>query len=485
MNVWMISPEMAPYSKVGGLGDVAGALPAALCKLGVKTSVFAPYLPDMAGGGWKITDTGVRVSAPSWGSEPESRVLEVSTGNGVGVFLIDSPLHFHREGLYGTPHGDHWDNAQRFAYFTRAAIEAGRKLAPAPGVVHAHDWPTGLAPFLVRAPEHYGALPEFADTATVQSIHNLSHQGRFQKELLPELGISWHRFNHLELEFWDSVNFLKAGLVFSDAIVAVSPTYAREIQTPEHGWGLDGVLRERADRLHGIVNGIDTDAFDPATDKALASTFAANRLAGRAKNKAQLRGIMGLPESDKPVVGAVTRFVFQKGIDILLDLAPRIESLGVQFALLGTGEKRYEDALTHLAMTMPETVAVKIGFSDEIARIVYGGSDFFFMPSLFEPCGLGQLIALRYGAVPIVRRTGGLNDTVTDFGAEDGVGVVFDHPTADDAAHALWRATELYKDADRFVGTRKRGMGRDNSWKHSAREYAALYESLAGARKGE
>lgn len=479
MNVWMISPEMAPFSKVGGLGDVVGALPGALSKLGVKTTVFVPHLPEMESGKWAITDTGIEITLPSGVGEVTARVLETTLGpDAVRVVFINCPQFFHREGIYGTPDGEYWDNAQRFAFFSRAAIEAGRRLAPGPDVIHAHDWPAALSLFYARAPEHYGEMADIKNAALVQSIHNLSYQGRFHKELLPELGIGWHRFNFLELEFWDAINFLKAGIVYSDAIVAVSPSYAHEIQSPENGWGLDGLLRERRDCLHGILNGIDTQLFDPAKDKALEATFTSNRLAPRIKNKAALRAFFGLPQTDAPLVGIVTRFVFQKGIDILLELWQRLPHLGVQLALLGTGEKRYEDELTQMARSMPEIVGLKVGFSDELARRIYGGSDFFMMPSLFEPCGLGQLIALRYGAVPVVRRTGGLSDTVKDFGLPDGDGVVFDHPTADDAAHALWRATELYRDADNFIAVRKRGMARDNSWKASAAKYAELYGSL-------
>jgi starch synthase len=310
------------------------------------------------------------------------------------------------------------------------------------------------------------------------SIHNLSYQGRFPKELLPLLGIGWERFNHLELEFWDTINFLKAGLVYSDAIVAVSPTYAQEIRTHEHGWWLEGVLSERQDRLYGIINGIDTEVFDPARDSDIKAVYSAKSPKKRAPNKTALREELNLPQWETPLIGMVSRFVSQKGLDILLEMGDRIPHLGVQWALLGTGEAYYEVALKGLAAKYPEHVSVSIGFSDALARRIYSGSDFFFMPSLFEPCGLGQMIALRYGSLPIVRRTGGLSDTVPDIGLPDGVGIVFDHPTADDASHAVWRAKELWQNKKFMEKVVKRGMEKDFSWTGSARQYKELYEKL-------
>ncbi len=475
MNVWMVASEMAPFSKVGGLGDVLGALPGALARLGCQVTVVIPHLPTMDRERFGIAPTGLEVGAGIDGSWRRARILEARGAGGVRVLLVDEPDYFGRPGLYGTSAGDYPDNPQRFAFFSYAALEAARRVAPRPQIVHSHDWQTGLVPLLVRAPEHYGANPEFATTRTVHTIHNLSYQGLFPAELLSALGISWRHFTHLGLEFYGLGNFLKGGLVYAHALTTVSPTYAQEIQTPAYAWGLHGVLAERRGALYGILNGIDTELWDPATDRALAARFSANDLAPRGQNTRALRAELGLPEDGRPVVGLVNRLVEQKGIDLLLGLGDRLEGLGLQWAILGSGEARYEAAVADLAQRRPGTVAVRLGFDDGLARRIYGGSDLFCMPSLFEPCGLGQLIALRYGSLPVVRRTGGLADTVPDADL-GGVGFPFDDATPGALADALTRARD-HLETSAAAATRRRALGADFSWGSSARAYLGVYRS--------
>lgn len=478
MNVWMISPEMAPFIKVGGLGDVVGALPKAMGELGVDVTVFAPYVRGVNLSGCEIRDAAVELEVESGGGPVRARLLETSLPSSrVKVVFIDCPKYFDRDGVYGTSLGAFPDNAQRFSFLCRAALLAGRKTSPGPDIIHAHDWPAALALFYARAPEHYGLTSDIGRARLVLSIHNMAHQGSFPKEMLPELGIPWNRFNHLEVEFWDMLNFLKTGIIFSDAIIAVSPTYASEIQEPENGFGLDGVLRERAYRLYGILNGIDTVSYDPETDPTLYKTFGPGSLNAREINRAGLIKLMGLDDADGPVIGMVSRFVAQKGVEVLLGLMERTGGLGVKWALLGAGEERYEKGLVEAAEALGGKVGLKVGFSEDLARKIYAGSDFFFMPSVFEPCGLSQMIAYRYGSIPIARATGGLLDTVKDF-ESGGAGVLFTHATVDEADHAVRRAVKLYGDKKRMLELRRTGMSLDYSWKSSAEKYVELYKTL-------
>jgi starch synthase len=473
----MVGSEMGPFSKTGGLGDVMGALPGALARLGCDVTAMIPYLPSMAAHRG-IEPTGVEVEVQIDGSRRRARVLESRLEGGVRVLLIDYPPYFDREALYGTAHGDYEDNAQRFAFFCYAAIEAGKAMAPGPDVVQAHDWQAALVPFLLRAPEHYGDDPAVVGTFTVQTIHNLAYQGVFPKTVLPGLGIAWSHFHLGELEFYDHVNFLKAGLTSADQVTTVSPTYAREIQSAANGWGLDGVLTQRAKQgaLVGILNGIDTESWDPAADEHLATRYAVHTLHQRKGNTAALRLRMGLPPADAPVVGMVTRLAEQKGIDLLLELGDRMGALKMQWAILGSGDHRYETAIRDLARKYPDRVSVRIGFEEGLARLIYAGSDFFCMPSLFEPCGLGQLIALRYGSLPIVRETGGLADTVVDVRVREGSGIVFGEPTTQALEKALRRARSLFDKPGRLNRAREIAMSRDFSWGHSAHAYLKLFQ---------
>lgn len=481
MRVWMVGTEMAPYSKVGGLGDVLGALPHALARLGCEVTVILPHLPSMDSPRWGISPTGFSVRAFVDDRWHTAEVLEAQeTGaEGVRVLFIHYPPYFHREGLYGTRAGDFPDNAQRFAFLAYTALEAGARCAPKPGVVHSHDWQTGLVPLLLKAPEHCGSDPRFAGALRVHTIHNLSYQGLFPAEVLPRLGISWEHFSFLGLEFYGLVNFLKAGLVYADLLTTVSPTYAREIQTFEFAWGLHGVLLERASDLHGILNGIDDRAWDPGNDDAIVQAYSRSDLAPRKRNGQALREELGLPRDGRPLVGVVNRLVQQKGIDLLLGLEPRLEALELQWAILGSGEAGYETAMTELAGRHPETVAARIGFDDGVARRIYAGSDLFCMPSLFEPCGLGQMIALRYGSIPVVRRTGGLADTVRDVADPKGVGFVFDEPIPGALGDALGRAAQFLGSSSRTAAARRRGMALDYSWDASARRYLEAYREAA------
>jgi starch synthase len=475
LKVLMAGSEMAPYSKTGGLGDVLGALPKALARLGCEVCVVIPYLPSMDALTWGISPTGAEVEVWLEGRRRTARVLSAEPDPGVRVLFLDCPAYFHRVGLYGTPHGDYGDNAQRFAFLSYGALEAARRLFPGPDVVHVHDWQTALIPFLLRAPEHYGFDGSFGRARTLLTVHNLSYRGLFPKEVLPGLGISWSHFHMGELEFYERFSFLKAGLVFADIVTTVSPTYSREIQTKEHGCELEGVLGSRAAHLVGILNGIDTEHWSPGSDPHLPAPFRARTLCRRVENREVLRSQLGLEDSPAPVVAMVTRLAQQKGIDLLLGLQDRLPELGVQWAILGNGDHRYETAVTKLARRHRGILGARIGFDEATSRLLYAGSDFFCMPSLFEPCGLSQLIAMRYGSIPIVRRTGGLGDTVRDFAEPAGTGIVFEEATPEALAGAVGRARELGARPDDLLDLRRRAMSLDFSWEASARRYLEVY----------
>jgi starch synthase len=481
MRVWMVGTEMAPYSKVGGLGDVLGALPGALAELGCEVTVVVPYLPSMDHARWRIKPTGVEVEAPVDGAPRRAQVLETRAMAGVRVLLIRYPPYFDRDGLYGTRVGDYPDNAQRFAFLSYAAIAAAKRVAPNPGVVHSHDWQTGLVPFLLKAPEHFGSESQFENTISVHTIHNLSYQGMFPAAMLPRLGVSWSHFHYRELEFYGLINFLKAGLVFADAITTVSPSYAREIQSPDYSWGLHGVLKERANALYGILNGIDTSAWNPETDDRIPWRFSSTDPSHKSENGLALRQDLGLPVDTRPLVGLVNRLVAQKGIDLLLGIESQLEDLGLQWAILGSGDAHFETAVVELARRHPLTLAARIGFEDVLARRIYAGSDLFCMPSFFEPCGLGQMIALRYGSLPVVRRTGGLGDTVKEVNGTQGVGFLFDVPAPKALESALRRASFFARRPQQLATVRRRAMDLDFSWKTSAARYLEVYRGEARA----
>jgi starch synthase len=385
-----------------------------------------------------------------------------------------------RRGLY-TEHGhEYGDNAERFAWFCRAALAVPAAFGHRPSVVHLNDWHTGLAAWLLRREHAEDAALRGA--RTVFTIHNLAYQGSFDKELMPALGLPWELFRADAIEFHDRINFMKAGLVFSDAITTVSPTYAHEITTPEGGEGLDGLLRARRGALTGILNGLDAEAWDPARDPHLPAHFDAGRLGGKQACRRALQEELGLPQrTDVPVVGLVGRLAEQKGVDLVLAALPELLRRNLQLVLLGSGRRDWEAAFAEAARHHPGRLAVRIGFDEGLAHRIEAGSDIFLMPSRFEPCGLNQLYSLRYGTVPVVRRVGGLADTVEDFdGWKRGTGFVFDAYDAGAMLVALRRAKELFRDKRAWHAMMRRGMGIDFSWARSAERYRALYRGLVG-----
>lgn len=476
MKVLFVTSEVTPFSKSGGLGDVAGALPAALAALGHDVKIVSPRYSSVKDS--RLTPTGQSLTLRFPFGEVGGPVLSVRLSEHLEALFLENPHFFERGGLYGDAWGEFGDNHRRFAYLTMGALQVAQRLRFVPDVIHFNDWQTGLGPVALRRGYEGTALGR---ARTVFTIHNLAYQGQFPKDVMGELGLPWDLFTaEGGLEFYDSVNFMKAGLTFSDALTTVSPTYAKEIQTPEQGFGLDGLLRRRQHVLSGILNGIDAHEWDPRTDTFLPERYGLHELAGKAACKRELLRRFGLKDDGAPVFGIISRLAWQKGIDLLLETLPTALQADIRFVAVGSGEGHYEEGLRQLQARFPKQVGTFIGFDAGLSHLVEAGADFFTMPSRYEPCGLNQMYSLRYGTVPIVRSTGGLVDTVED--GLDGNGLRFEafHPVA--LLGAMRRALALYADPPRLEAFRRRGMEKDFSWASSARKYEALYASLVSQK---
>ncbi len=473
MNILFVSPEVEPLAKVGGLADVAGSLPLALHRLGENVSTIMPFYGSIDRRRYPVEDTGVKIQVWIDGRSREGKVWKHEI-QGMPVYLVSSREFFDRQGIYGTPDGEYPDNPLRFAFFSRAVLEVAKGLDLRPQVIHANDWPTALVPVFREL--FYREDPAVGGAAVVLSIHNLAYQGVFDAEVLPRIGLPWEVFHVGGLEFWGRVNFLKGGLIYSEMLSTVSPTYAEEIRSKENGAGLEGVLGKRADDIVGILNGIDTNLWNPAQDETLWAPYTSHYLGGKIINKRCLQEKLGLEVSPAtPLMGMVGRLDPQKGLDLILEVAPSVLEAGAQMAILGAGRREYILDLQALAERFPGRLSFSEGFQADLAPQIYGGADLFLMPSRYEPCGLGQMIALRYGTVPVVRRTGGLADTVVDIHKRNGNGFVFDAYRPEAFESACRRAMEHYRDGEAWGKLVRRGMGQDFSWDRSSEGYRELY----------
>jgi starch synthase len=474
-----VASEIFPLVKTGGLADVTGALPSALEAEGIETRTLMPGYPDVM----KVLGEALEVLKLPDFYGGDARVLGCSVA-GLDLFVLDAPHLFARPGNpYMAPDGSDWsDNARRFAALARAAAEIAQGAIPAfiPQIVHAHDWQAGLT----HAFLHYGGRPR---PGLIMTVHNLAFQGRFSKETLSDVGLPTESFAIDGVEYYGGISFLKAGLQFADRITTVSPTYAREILQPDAGMGLDGLLRARSNVLSGILNGIDTSVWDPGTDPRIASPFTVTALADRAANKTALQKRFGLPQAPNAfLLGVISRLSWQKGLDLLLENLPLVLAEGLQLVVLGSGEPDLQEHYRKAAQSHPEQVGVVIGYDEDLAHSIQAGSDALLVPSRFEPCGLTQLCALRYGAIPIVSRVGGLADTVIDaneaaIAGNAATGIQFGPVTSEHLAGAIRRAKALFHDKPVWQGMRGNGMTVDVSWRNPARHYADLYRQLAKA----
>ncbi|MGE0361489.1 MAG: glycogen synthase GlgA [Vicinamibacterales bacterium] len=483
MQILMIASEAAPFAKTGGLADVASALPRALGRLGHEVTLFTPRYAGVSAGQWRHD-----VSAAVAGVSYSAGLFEEPLGLGARAMLVECPPLYHRAGLYNSGGVDFDDNALRFAFLVIAALEWAAAQPVPIDVVHGHDWQAGLAPAYLR--QHFARHPSLGRVPVVFTIHNLAYQGIVDKSWLPRLGLGWDLFTVDGLEFWDRVSLLKSGINFSDALTTVSPTYAQEIQRPEYGDGLDGVIRARAHALSGILNGIDTDLWNPDRDPYLPASFTARSLAGKAAAKRAVLEAFGLAADAaamaRPLVGLVSRLVDQKGFDLVAQVASELADLDAGFVVLGSGDGRYEQMWRSLAAHRPSRIGAVIGFDERLAHLVEGGADLFLMPSRYEPCGLNQMYSLRYGTVPVVRATGGLVDSVQpwDAATRRGTGFLFAEYSGRAMLAALRDALRVFDAPAEWKRLQQNGMKQDHSWERSARDYVKVYKGVIAARRG-
>ena len=475
MKILYVAAEAVPFAKTGGLADVAGSLPKALKADGVDVRVIMPKfgkIPEAYRNAMEHVYDGELPVA--WRKKYVG--LDKYELDGVTYYFVDNEEYFNREGFYGYD-----DDAERFSFFSRAVLDLLQAMDFWPDVIHTNDWHAGLVNVFLKL-DHMGDA-RYERIKTVYTIHNLKYQGVFPKDVMPDvLGLDWKYFNNGDLEFYDAVNFMKGGIIYADAITTVSKTYAKEIQYPYFGEHLDGLLRSREQDLSGIVNGIDYSVYNSRTDKYIFETYDEESLDRKLDNKIALQKSLGLPERrNVPLIAIVSRLVEPKGMDLVVRMMDEIlQHEDIQLVVLGTGEKRYEDWFKGLAWRYPKKVSVNIYFSNELAQRIYAGADIFLMPSKYEPCGIGQLIALRYGTIPVVRQTGGLKDTVQQYYkyTQEGNGFVFENYNAHEMMYALKRALSFYGNYEIWHKIQFNAVQADYSWKRSAKEYEALYERL-------
>jgi starch synthase len=468
-RILMVSSEATPFAKSGGLADVVGALPAALRKLGHEVAVVLPRYRRIP---WDDTESAYDNMQLFAGPHPWRVDVRTLVRAGVRYYFVEHPHLFDRDGLYAEHGHDYWDNHRRFAILSLAALGIAQTLFK-PDVLHCHDWQAALAP--VYRHDQQSANPLLFDLRTVLTIHNLGYQGRFGENIWPDLGLNRGWFTSDKLEYYGDVNFLKGGIMIADAITTVSPTYAKEIQTPEGGFGLDGVLRSRSSLVSGILNGVDYHEWSPETDKHIAAHYSEDDLNGKHACKLDLLKEFRLPTDNpfRPLIGIVSRFAAQKGFDLIAAAASFFAEEDVQLVVLGSGEHRYERIFNEWQRWLPNKVGVFMGHNERLAHKIEAGADIFLMPSLYEPCGLNQIYSLRYGTVPVVRATGGLDDTI-----QEDTGFKFRNYNVGELYDALRRAVGAYRNTDPWRDMMRRGMAKDYSWDASARQYSALYKRL-------
>lgn len=486
MNVVMIASEAVPFAKTGGLADVVGALPRALAAEGVKASIIMPFY-------------GRKIDRAAFGIEaipPPEGTIEVRVGEniirgeilgceidgGVKVYFISQPAFFDRQELYNTTAGDYPDNAARFIFFAHAAVKAMIALGLSPDVVHVHDWQAALVPVYLKS--IYREAAAFRNSKSLLTIHNLGYQGLFPRESMELTGLPSELFTFDKLEQWGKLAILKGGIATADAISTVSEGYAREILTHDHGMGLDAALAERSDVLTGILNGIDYNAWNPESDALIPANFSAGKIDGKAKCKRALAKAFGIPAGKDPVIGIVSRLASQKGFDILSGAMIDLMERKLKLVVLGTGDERYHLMLMEFAKEYPNRMGIELAFDNRLAHLIEAGSDMFLMPSYYEPCGLNQMISLKYGTIPIVRATGGLDDTIEEFDTKKGTGngFKFDDYSPEALVACVDRAIKAFKKQASWKKLVSNAMASDFSWKRSAKEYKKLYRRIAGRK---
>lgn len=457
MKILMCASEVVPFAKTGGLADVAGALPLALEKLGQEIIIVLPRYKSIQESQFRIKRLKDDISYSMIGKE-------------IKVYFIESDNYFNRDGLYGDKTGDYKDNLERFSYYSKRTLQLLKEIRFKPEIIHVHDWQSSLIPVYLKTKSSDDTF--YKDIKTVLTIHNIGYQGLFSKEEFPKLGLDWGLFNIEGLEFYDKINILKGGVVFSDIINTVSPTYSKEIQTKEFGFGLEGVLQKRRKSVFGILNGLDYSIWNPETDKFIAQKYSLRNIKDKYKNKEGLQKVCGLPlKRDIPLFGIVSRLAEQKGFDILAEAIDTICKMNLQLVILGTGDIKYHQILEAIIKKYPKVISLHLKFDDPLAHKIYAGSDIFLMPSKYEPCGLGQMISLKYGTIPLVFETGGLADTV-----DKDNGFIFDNYKKEDLIKAIKKVIDAFKDKKKWGALICKAMRCNFSWEESAKRYLSLYE---------
>jgi starch synthase len=474
----MVASEAAPWAKTGGLADVLGGLPKALGRLGHRTTIVLPRYRGIERSATDLSTIGyVELGAV----RHEVRWIVRDADGPVRTVFVDCPALFDRDGFYGSGGQDFPDNADRFGILAAAALDfAERERADPANIVHAHDWQAGLVPTLLR--RQPARWPRLSRAGSLFTIHNLAYQGIFNKDVVPRLGLDWDVFKMETGEFYNRFSFLKSGIAYSDHVTTVSPRYAQETLTPEFGVGFDGLLRSLGDRYSGILNGIDTELWNPGTDPYLPAHFSAENLAGKRLCKRELLNLFNLPQGDdamaRPVIAMVSRLVGQKGLDWVAEAADELMAMDASWVIVGSGERRYEEMWQSLRERHPSRVGVFFGFDERRAHLAEAGADLFLMPSKFEPCGLNQMYSLRYGTVPVVHAVGGLDDTIRTWrqNSRHANGLKFERGSGPVLAATVRQALRLFHNRDQWRGLMSEGMSDDHSWDRAAREYVKVYK---------
>jgi starch synthase len=485
VRVLMITPEVTPFAQTGGLGEVLSALPAALTKLGVEVDVLMPKYRGISAENLDLEDLHVNIEVTLNAKPVSASLWQFQDKRGPRYLFLGCDEYYDRDHLYGTSDGDYEDNSERFVFLTRAAIEMALSRKIHYDIFHSHDWQASLVPVYLRT--LYAGEPLFEASAATLTIHNLGFQGIFWSLDMPLVGVGWEFFTPRHMEFHGKLNFLKSGIIFSDRVNTVSPGYRDEILTPEFGFGLEGVLQEKGPRLAGILNGVDYTVWNPETDEHIEANYGPKDLSGKARCKADLQKIADLPvRADVPLIGMVSRLSSQKGIDLLEAAVPYLMERDVQLVLLGTGEERYARTFRTIREQHGDKVGIFLSYDYQVAHKIFAGSDMLLVPSRYEPCGINQLYALKYGSVPVVRATGGLRDTVEQYDATTatGTGFVFERADASACLESLMAAVDLYVGKpDAWRALMLSGMSQEFSWDRSAREYLKMYEQALEDRK--
>ncbi len=476
LKILYCTPEVTPFSKTGGLGDVAGSLPKALAATGCDVRIITPKYSGINESTYKLKKVIDNISFKI-GTRSEAGTLYEGKlpGSKVPVYFVSCSKYFNRKELYQENGKDYEDNIERFSFFSMMVLHSLEKLGWQPDVIHCNDWQTALIPVYLKT------VLKSGNTGTLFTIHNLGYQGQFNMDKLPLTGLNWNLFKINGLEYYGKINLLKGGIIFSDIVTTVSPSYSREIQTKEYGYGLEGVLQERSKDLYGIINGVDYDEWDPSQDNHLSVKYSIKSIGRKKTCKKDLQKNCGLPVADKPLIGIVSRLDDHKGYDILAEIMDELMHLDIQMVMLGTGKAKYQDLFKKFKENYPDKLSVNLFFDNTLAHKIEAGSDLFLIPSKYEPCGLSQLYSFKYGTVPVAHKTGGLADTITDFipsAIDDNIttGFLFSHYSPDDLLKAVLLSLYVYEDKKTWKKLITAGMKSDFSWKQPAKEYVRLYE---------